>query len=192
LIANAKQSYPDEMPEPLPEQTTRLRTERLVLRRARMSDLEAVHAFLTDARSMHYWSSPPHDSMEQTRAWLQSMVEAPALESDDFLVTLHGQVIGKMGAWRLPEIGFLLRSEFCGRGLAREAMRAFLPHVFARAGVDHLVADVDPRNTPSLRLLTDHGFVESGRASGTWTTHIGVCDSVYLRLERDAWLSRAS
>ena len=39
-------------------------------------------------------------------------------------------------------------------------------------------------------LSTRHlSFVETGRASGTWNTHIGVCDSVYLRLVRDAWLS---
>jgi RimJ/RimL family protein N-acetyltransferase len=47
---------------------------------------------------------------------------------------------------------------------------------------------VDPRNTPSIRLLTRHGFVETGRASGTWNTHIGACDSVYLRLVRERWL----
>jgi hypothetical protein len=28
-----------------------------------------------------------------------------------------------------------------------------------------------------------------GRASGTWNTHIGLCDSIYLRLDRDTWLS---
>ena len=61
--------------------------------------------------------------------------------------------------------------------------------MFRTRGVDFLTADTDPRNAASLRLLANHGFVETGRASGTWTTHIGLCDSVYLRLDREAWLS---
>jgi RimJ/RimL family protein N-acetyltransferase len=171
---------------------TELRTERLILRRARPDDLAAIHAVLTDQRVMHYWSTGPHSSLEQSRAWLESMIDSPPELSDDFMVTLDGGVIGKLGTWRLPEIGFAIRSDHWGNGFAAEAMAAFLPHVFARPEVDHLMADVDPRNAASLRLLTRFGFVETGRATGTWQTHIGLCDSIYLKLERSAWLSAGS
>ena len=168
---------------------TELRTERLVLRRARPDDLEAMHAVLSDEKAMVYWSAPPHVTLAETDRWLRSMIEAPAGASDDFLVTLDGEVIGKMGAWRLPEFGFILRSDRWGHGLAREALRAFLRHAFETLGLPELTADVDPRNAASLKLLADHGFVETGRATGTWHTHIGSCDSVYLRLGREAFLS---
>lgn len=46
------------------------------------------------------------------------------------------------------------------------------------------MADADPRNDASLRLLEKFGFVETGRESNTFDTHIGLCDSVYLRLDR--------
>ena len=39
---------------------TELRTDRLILRRARPEDLEAMHAVLTDERAMQYWSEGPH------------------------------------------------------------------------------------------------------------------------------------
>jgi RimJ/RimL family protein N-acetyltransferase len=117
------------------------------------------------------------------------MITSPAEVSDDFVATLDGDVIGKMGAWRLPDFGFILRPDHWGCGYAKEALKAFLDHIFRARRADFLTADVDPRNTPSLGLLTRHGFIETGRASATWTTHIGVCDSVYLRLDRDAWLS---
>ncbi len=168
---------------------TELRTDRLILRRARADDLEAMHAVLSDERAMQYWSTGPHSSLAETRAWLASMITAPPEDSDDFVVTLDGEVIGKLGAWRLPEIGFNFRSDKWRRGYAAEAMKAFLDHVFRTRGVVFLTADVDPRNTPAWRLLTGHGFIETGRASGTWNTHIGLCDSIYLRLEREAWLS---
>ena len=168
---------------------TELRTERLVLRRARPGDLEAMHAVLSDERAMLYWAFPPHATLAQTEEWLRSMIEAPAEKSDDFVITLDGEVIGKMGAWRLPEFGFILRSDRWGRGLAAEALRAFLSHAFDTRGLAELTADVDPRNAASLKLLAGHGFVETGRATGTWDTHIGSCDSVYLRLGRGEWIS---
>ena len=168
---------------------TELRTERLVLRRARPEDLAAMHAVLSDEQAMHYWSSGPHTDLAETERWLESMITSPRELSDDFVVTLDGEVIGKMGAWRLPEFGFILRSDLWGRGYASEAMRAFLDHLFGTRGVEYLNADVDPRNTPSLKLLANHGFVETGRATGTWNTHIGSCDSIYLRLDREVWLS---
>jgi ribosomal-protein-alanine N-acetyltransferase len=164
-----------------------LRTARLVLRRAHPDDLEAMHLVFADSRAMTYWTHGPHESLERTREWLESMIASPASESDDFIVTLDGRAIGKMGAWRLPEFGFILAPDHWGQGYASEALAAFLDHVFERPDVDHLIADVDPRNLASLALLERHGFAESGRASGTWETHIGLCDSIYLRLDRDDW-----
>ena len=168
---------------------TELRTDRLILRRARLEDLEAMHAVFSDERAMQYWSHGPHEDIAQTKGWLDSMIAARPEESDDFLITVDGEVIGKLGAWRIPEIGFIIRSDRWGRGYAREALRAFLAHIFRTRGAEFLTADVDPRNAASLKLMTDHGFVRTGYAVGSWNTHIGVCDSVYLRLDRETWLS---
>lgn len=167
---------------------TELSTARLTLRRARWTDLAAMHAVLSDERAMTYWSDPPHGDLAATKAWLDRMIASPRELSDDFVIALDGVAIGKMGAYRLPEFGFILAPAYWGQGYASEALEAFLRHAFGRADVDHLIADVDPRNEPSLALLVRHGFVESHRAKGTWQTHIGTCDSVYLRLERSDWL----
>ena len=169
---------------------TELHTARLVLRRARPEDLEAMHEVFADPRAMTYWTHGRHESLERTREWLDSMIASPPDESDDFIVTMDGRAIGKMGAWRLPEFGFILAPDHWGRGYASEALVAFLDHVFTRPDVDHLIADVDPRNRASRALLERHGFAESGRASGTWETHIGLCDSLYLRLDERTWRGR--
>ncbi|MEO6582457.1 MAG: GNAT family N-acetyltransferase [Sphingomicrobium sp.] len=169
---------------------TELRTERLVLRRARPEDVQAMYAVLSNERAMHYWSHGPHKHIDKTKEWLDSMIKSPPEASDDFVVTLEdGAVIGKFGAWRLPEFGFILLPDHWGRGYAGEAMKAFLDHMFKGRGVEFLRADVDPRNKGSLRLLKEHGFVETGFKVGNWHTHIGVCDSVFLELKREAWLS---
>lgn len=166
---------------------TVLKTPRLTLRRAVAGDLDAVHAVLSDERGMTYWSTPPHPDLATTKQWLDSMLSTPLELGDDFIVDLDGTAIGKMGAYRLPEFGFILGSSHWGRGYASEALTAFLAHIFARPDISYLVADVDPRNAASQALLTRHGFVETHRAKGTWRTHIGLCDSVYFRLDKADW-----
>ena len=160
-----------------------LRTERLVLRKARPDDLAALHAMMSDAETMRFWSTPPHADLATTRDWLESMIGADPAASDDFIVEKDGETIGKLGAWRLPEVGYLIGRPHWGQGYAREAMAAFVAYAFAHR-TDHLIADVDPRNTASLALLARAGFRETGRAERTWCVGGEWCDSVYLRLDR--------
>ena len=158
-----------------------IRTERLVLRRARMDDAAAMHRIMSDPLAMRYWSTPPHGELAETERWIASMVEDDPATRDDFIVTYEGQLIGKLGAWRMPEFGFLFDPAHWGRGFAREAMAAFIERR-RMLGSTELTADVDPRNAASIRLLTQAGFTESGRASGTWLVGDELCDSVYFRL----------
>ena len=159
-----------------------IRTERLLMRRATMADLEAIHALLSNPVAMRYWSSPPHTELAESEAWLRSMVDADPVASDDFIVEHEGLVIGKLGCWQLPEIGFLLDPAVWGRGLASEAMAAFVDRRRHIGSPQRIRADVDPRNAASLRLLLKHGFVETRRASRTWCIAGEWCDSVYLEL----------
>lgn len=161
-----------------------IRTPRLLLRRARPDDLDALHRILSDGTAMRYWSTLPHAELQQTRDWLDAMIAAPPAESDDFVVELAGQVIGKAGCWRLPEVGYIFHPDHWGRGFAGEALGAAIGHVFAHHPVPALEADVDPRNTASLRLLERLGFRETRRAARTMKIGGEWCDSVYLRLAR--------
>lgn len=165
---------------------TRLVTPRLILRRARTSDVDDIHRVFSDAEAMRYWSRGPHAEKSETEQWIDAMIHARPSESDDFVMEHAGRVIGKLGAWQLPEIGFILSSDYWRRGLASEALSAFVIHIFERPDVVKLTADVDPRNKASLTLLKRHGFTESGYGRATWHTHIGVCDSVYLERQRGA------
>lgn len=161
-----------------------IRTARLHLRRARWSDLEAMHVVLSDAKAMRYWSSLPHDGLDRTREWLASMIEAPPEASDDYVIELDGKVIGKAGCWRLPEVGFIIGSDHWRQGYGREALAAALDAIFRRHPIDAVTADVDPRNAASLGLLRSLGFVETGRAERTFRLGEQWCDSVYLALPR--------
>jgi RimJ/RimL family protein N-acetyltransferase len=168
------------------------RTERLVLRPAREEDLDAMHEVLSDPRAMAYWSSPPHDDVEQTRDWLASMIAIKPGEGEDFIVELDGTLIGKAGLWRFPEIGFILRSDHWGRGYAKEALGLVLDRAFQVHGLARVEADVDPRNQASLALLEGLGFRETGRKDKTWLVGGQWFDSVYLELQAAAWTERGA
>lgn len=165
---------------------TVLVTDRLVLRRAVIGDLQAMHSVLSDVQATRYWSTPPHDTIEQTQVWLHSMIDSPPELSEDFVVTLGGRVVGKAGFYRLPEIGYILHPEVWGQGIAYEACRAVIDHVFAtRAGIGHLIADVDPENRKSISLLTRLGFRKTGQRARTIQVGGVWCDSLYFRLDRE-------
>jgi RimJ/RimL family protein N-acetyltransferase len=161
-----------------------LRTDRLILRRARIDDLDAMHRVLSDPRAMRYWSTSAHSSLDETERWLRAMIVAPPERSNDFVLELGGRVIGKAGCWRLPEIGFILHPDYWGLGLAQEALAAAIASTFSEFAVQQLTADVDPRNHACLRLLRHLGFRETGRADRTWFVNSEWADSVYLALCR--------
>jgi len=160
-----------------------LRTARLVLRRAAPGDLADLHRVWSNPAAMRYWSVPEHETLAQSEAYLRLMIEAGP-DSDDFVIERDGRVIGKAGAWAVPEIGFLLHPDHWGQGLAREALEAVIPWLFARHAVPALTAEADPRNAASLRLLGRLGFVETHRAERTLLWRDEWCDSVYLALPR--------
>ena len=162
-----------------------LRTARLVLRRPQADDAEAMHAILSDPAAMRYWSTPPHTDFAQSRAWVESTMDAIAAgDCDDFFVERDGALIGKAGLWSGDEIGFLLAPSIWGQGYGREALSAVIGHAFGTRGLAQIRADVDPRNDRSLRLLTGLGFQETGRAERTFKIGEEWVDSVYLTLTR--------
>lgn len=169
-----------------------LQTARLTLRRPAMADLAAFGEILTHPQAMRYWGTPPHETPEQTRKWMEDTVASSLTHaSDEFSVELAGQVIGKAGAWRMPEIGYILHPDHWGLGYAFEAMTAVINHLFDTHKAEKLTADVDPRNFASLALLGKLGFQETSRARNTLQWGDEWCDSIYLALGRDCWTTRS-
>jgi RimJ/RimL family protein N-acetyltransferase len=140
----------------------------------------------SDPGAMRFWSSPPHADLEDTRRFVQAMIDSSEADSDDFVIELEGRPVGKAGCWRLPEVGYILHPALWGQGLAQEALEAAIAHVFAGYEVPSLTADVDPRNTRSIALLERLGFRETHRAERTWCVAGEWADSVYFALARPA------
>jgi RimJ/RimL family protein N-acetyltransferase len=162
--------------------TTATEAPLVVLRPFQEGDAEALFPIFADARAMAYWSTPPHASLDDTRAFVRaSMAAAASGAGDDQVVLLDGRIVGKAGLWNNQEIGFIFAPEVWGRGVARRALEAVIARA-RRRGVRRILADVDPRNARCIDLLTRLGFVRTGEAQAT--TRIGEvwADSVYFEL----------
>lgn len=160
-----------------------LATARLRLRPFAAADAPALHACLGDPRVMRYWGDL-HLDLSETEAFVAATIAAPHDQTCDFVIERDGQVIGKAGMWKAPEIGFFLHPDHQRQGIMREALTAVIAHLLATYQMPALIADVDPRNQASLRLLEGLGFVETHRAEGTDVIDGELVDSVYLALRR--------
>tara|TARA_R110002020_G_scaffold50671_1_gene142879 strand:+ start:1052 stop:1561 length:510 start_codon:yes stop_codon:yes gene_type:complete len=161
-----------------------LHTERLLLRRPQIDDLEAFFEIMSDPSAMRYWSTLPHADIGKTRNWLNQMIAREQTGGQHFVIERDGRLIGEVGAGRLPDFGFIIHPGHWGRGYATEAARAAIDHIFAETAATELKADVDPRNAASLSVLNRLGFRETGRAKNTFLLGDEWCDSIYLTLPR--------
>ena len=80
------------------------------------------------------------------------------------------------------EIGFFLKPSAWGQGFAGEACRRVLRLVFEDSPITEIVANFDPANESSRKLLTRLGFIDrgTGRAYGV--------DAPRYTITRDDWL----
>jgi ribosomal-protein-alanine N-acetyltransferase len=171
-----------------------IQTARLTLRRARPDDLADLHQVMRDPRAMQYWSTPPHPDLGTTAVWLDRKLAEDLAGSVEFVMEYQGRAIGTAGGGVLPEVGYILHPDYWGKGFAFEAMQAIIAYAFANHPVDHLMADVDPRNAASIKLLKRLGFVFTSHAQKTFCIAGEWVHSDYYRLNRPVtapgtWLS---
>lgn len=146
-----------------------IETERLVLRRPRREDAEAVFArYASDRDALKYVSWPAHDTVALTHEFLTySDVQWAAWGAGPFLARLReGDVLlGSTGlAFDAPErasTGYVFARDAWGRGYATEALAAMVD-LAPTLGVRRLYALCHVEHRPSARVLEKGGFTLEG------------------------------
>lgn len=145
------------------------RTARLLLRPRRMDDLDASIAVNSDPEVMRYLGPvwPP----DRQRAHLTAQIETDFGEGLGYWSLFEHHAPDAMLGWvvlaPLPgadeiQIGYRLRRDAWGRGLASEAGACIVDHAFRTVGLPALVATVHPQNAGSQRVLSKLGLVDVG------------------------------
>jgi RimJ/RimL family protein N-acetyltransferase len=182
---------PTISPANAPATLPRIKTQRLILRPIADDDLDILHGMLSDAETMRYWSTLPHTGIQQTVDWIASnradMVAGTAIE---YGVEFEGRLIGRATFWNGNELGYIFDKAYWGRGFASEALTVMIDYAYIFCPWPEIVAEIDPRNLGSLRLLERLGFQRRAFVKNTFCIGGSWADSLYFALSREAWMTR--
>ncbi|HYD42504.1 MAG TPA: GNAT family N-acetyltransferase [Anaeromyxobacter sp.] len=167
----------------------RLATPRLVLRELALEDAAAVQEWAADPEVARYMPWGPN-TPEQTEAFLRDTVptrwETPRRTFElGIALRASGRLVGACGIRirspedRVADMGYALRRDAWGQGLATEAARALVEFGFRTLGMHRIWATCHVDNARSARVLEKAGMRREGRLrenvlkNGVW---------------RDSWL----
>ena len=131
----------------------------LRLRPFRDEDLPALFDHQLDPEATAMAGFPSRDEVAFTAHWAR-LVSDPTVATT--VVEVDGRVAGNLGSWVDDDrrlLGYWIGREFWGRGVATEALRAFVGTLADRP----LYAYVAVHNAASMRVLEKCGFVEGAR-----------------------------
>jgi len=145
----------------------RLETERLLIRPFVPADEPDATSFFTDPDFMS-WSLDGALNPEGARNKLRGLIALYDERGFSKLALQEkagGRLIGYCGfglepveGAPVPELGYRLKGEWRGRGLATEAARAVVADAFERLGMDSVLAIVIEGNLPSRRVMEKVGL----------------------------------
>lgn len=147
-----------------------IKTERLLLRRWRESDIGAYAAINADSKVMRYFPSlyTSEESVAQIERFNQSIDELGfGFWAAELLETR--KCIGFVGLSWLPtelpfspcvEIGWRLASDVWRQGLASEAARQVLKYAFIELGLNEIVSLTSVSNIASQGVMRNIGMLE--------------------------------
>jgi ribosomal-protein-alanine N-acetyltransferase len=178
-----------------PPLTTRIETERLVLRPPRTSDVPELRRVLR-ANTQHLlpWSVAPEAGedpsslasvsrslLRQRSDWKRGVAFALYLcaRTNDARMIGRIQLGGILrGAFQNAYLGYWIDATQQGRGLMTEAVNAATTFAFRAMQLHRIQAAVMPRNAASMRVLEKSGYRREGFATrylciaGKWEDHV--------------------
>lgn len=171
-----------------------LRTERLLLRPFRLSDVDDVLEYGGDSEWAKFNPRP------YGRGEAEDIVARGVLTSWDkhllFAVELDGKVVGNVELELNPirtvaELGYDIARPHWGKGLAAEAGRAVVEWGFREFRVAKVAAYANLRNRQSWRVMEKLGMTREGVFRGGWRHRGQLSDSVAYGVLRGEWQSQA-
>lgn len=141
-------------------------TERTIVRKFLEKDYEDLYAYLSLESIYRYEPGSPIDLDTAKR-----MAGERAKGDDFYAVELRAEkkVIGHLSfqhiepkEWMTWEVGYIFHPTYQGKGYATEAARALIAYAFEDLQAHRVIAQCNPENTASGRLLERIGMRREG------------------------------
>ena len=148
-------------------------TDRLLLRRIRITDAPDMYEYSKDPDVTKYLFWDPHPNIEHTRNYvdyLQDRYRDGKYYDWAIVLKSSGKMIGTCGfsaisaEHRYAEVGYVLNPAFRGQGYAGEALSAVLEFAFRRMQLNRVEAKCVDENESSERVMQKVGMQYEGTA----------------------------
>jgi [ribosomal protein S5]-alanine N-acetyltransferase len=171
-----------------------IETARLVLRRLKMSDTEAIHAIRSNTEVNTFLDRPLSISTDEAASFIQKIENLVASnEGLYWAITLkdNGALIGTICYWNIDaekdeaEIGYELLPYFQGKGIMQEALMSVIELGFDFLKLKNIIAFPRMDNIKSHKLLEKCHFIrdlesEKIKNTGNYMVYI-LMDSIHIK-----------
>lgn len=156
-------NFPDNFPS--------FETNRLALSAFSSDDVENFYLLRSNKDFMKYLGLNPMTKRSEARERVHEIIQAfKTQEGITWKISLKGtnELIGYIGYWRINyrhfrgEMGFGLNEAHQNKGYMSEIMPEVLAYAFKQLNLNSVMADVDPDNSHSIKLLEKSGFMKDG------------------------------
>lgn len=148
------------------KQNVVLKTPRLLLRKMTEQDLSDLEEMLLDPTVMYAYEHT--FTRQEVLEWLERQQQRYLRDGFGLWAVVHrrtGEMVGQAGLTIqdcqgavVPEVGYLLKHRFWGRGYAREAALACRDYAFEVLGMEQVYSIIKTDNLPSIRVAEALGM----------------------------------
>lgn len=175
--------------------TQRIETDRLILRRYKIEDADAMYKnWASDSEVTKFLMWPPHSSVDVSRGiiedWLKEYPDEKYYQWAIVLKANGDEPIGGIGVVHMNEdismvhIGYCLGRAWWRRGIMSEALKAVMSFMFDTVEVNRVESRHDPRNPNSGKVMQKCSMKYEGTLRSADWNNQGICDACYYALLR--------
>ncbi|WP_210608290.1 GNAT family N-acetyltransferase [Priestia flexa] len=143
-----------------------IETKRLILRKMRASDDQALFQIFNDPKAMKFY---PHiKSVDETKLWIQSVQDhdmsygfslwTVEKKGEKQILGQCGLLLQKVDGVIEVELGYLFLQDFWGKGYATEAAQGCINYGFHKLGLTRITALIDPKHHASQKVVVKIGM----------------------------------
>ena len=177
--------------------TKTIETERLILRRFREDDAEAMFRnWASDPEVTKFLTWPTHESVDISGVIISDWIKS--YEKDDsynWAIELKeiGEVIGSIGSVNNSEeinrvhIGYCIGRKWWNKGIMSEALSAVIRFFFEEVQVNKVESRHDVNNIGSGRVMQKCGMTYEGTLRQSDKNNLGISDVAYYGILRSEY-----
>ena len=179
------------------DRNIQITSERLIMRPIQPEDSDSVFSYRSNA------------VINQYQGWIPKTID----DVHNFILNLTSPEINQPGTWfqfvlikkdnveligdigvhfhasdtSQVEMGCTLNHEYHGKGYAFEAVAVLINYIFDELGKRRIVASIDLRNLPSIRLIERLGFRKKAHIKENPVPNHACTDDIIYAILKDEW-----